>query len=324
VLRGGLLVMAIWETFTKRQKRIAQAGKPEVYQYDDLPETFRMQVVYIWRAAIGQYYYPQGGFLNDRPSPSNQFWEEIHNTMAEEAGLPYLGNPLEDPDKRCMSHLMRSSTSEALDIIDLAFNVIDRRVRRLPSVLQTRSAITRDPDDAIEVLNQRFREHSIGYQYLDGKLVRVDSQFVHAEIVKPALSLLNATGFDGPTDEFFRAFDHYRHGRNKEAMAEALKAFESTMKSICAARKWQHPANATAIPLIGVIIKNGLIPAELESHFAGLRSAMESGLPTISNSTSRHGQGAVPKTVPPHFAAYALHLAASNIVFLVEAHKSLK
>jgi hypothetical protein len=50
--------------------------------------------------------------------------------------------------------------------------------------------------------------------------------------VKPALSLLHDAGFDGPADEFMKGFEHYRHGRNKEAVAEALKAFESTMKAI--------------------------------------------------------------------------------------------
>jgi hypothetical protein len=38
-------------------------------------------------------------------------------------------------------------------------------------------------DDAIEELNHRFRGHAIGYQYLDDILMRVDSQFVHAELV---------------------------------------------------------------------------------------------------------------------------------------------
>jgi hypothetical protein len=69
-------------------------------------------------------------------------------------------------------------------------------------------------------------------------------------MVKPALALLNSAGFDGPADEFIRAFDHYRHGRNKEAVAEALKSFESTMKTICAARKWTPPPHATAKPLL--------------------------------------------------------------------------
>ncbi len=105
-------------------------------------------------------------------------------------------------------------------------------------------------------------------------------------------------------------------------MAEALKAFESTMKAICSARKWAYPPNATAIPLIGLLLSKGLIPPDLEAHFGALRSAMESGLPTISNRTSRHGQGPEPRPIPPHFVAYALHLAASNILFLVEAHKA--
>jgi len=51
---------------------------------------------------------------------------------------------------------------------------------------------------------------------------------------------------------------------------------------------------------------------------------MESGLPTLANRTSRHGQGVTPVEIPPHFAAYALHLVASNIVFLVECHKTKK
>lgn len=112
-------------------------------------------------------------------------------------------------------------------------------------------------------------------------------------------------------------------GRDKEAVAEALKAFESTMKAICKSRGWSYPPNATAKPLIEIMFNKRLIPAELQAHFGGLRSAMESGLPTISNRTSRHGQGPDPRAIPPHFVAYALNLAASNIVFLLEAHKAL-
>jgi hypothetical protein len=51
---------------------------------------------------------------------------------------------------------------------------------------------------------------------------------------------------------------------------------------------------------------------------------MESGLPTVRNKTSGHGQGPTPIELPAHFVAYSLHLTASNIVFLVEAHKALK
>ena len=186
------------------------------------------------------------------------------------------------------------------------------------------AGITLTPDRAIENLNLRFREHNIGYQYLDGLVIRMDSKFAHEEIVKPALSLLNGAGFDGPAEEFLKAFEHRSHGRNKEAINEALKAFESTIKAICLARNWPVPSTLTASGLIAVVFERDLIPPELSAQFGSLRGLLESGIPTIRNRTSGHGQGAVPVDVPAHLVAYALHLAASNIIFLVEAHKALK
>jgi AbiJ N-terminal domain 4 len=227
-------------------------------------------------------------------------------------------------NQRCLAYMLTASTDDALSIIELSFLVIDREVRAKYDYLPAECGVTQHPDEAIEELNHRFKEHAIGYQYVDGILMRIDSQFLHAEIVKPALSLLSAKGFEGPAAEFIQAFDHYRHGRNKEAVAEALKSFESTMKSICAARKWQHSPSATAKQLMDVIFDKGLIPAMLGAHFSSLRAAMESGLPTLRNKTSGHGQGPSPVELPSHFVAYALHLAAANIVFLVEAHKALK
>lgn len=238
-------------------------------------------------------------------------------------GVFALGDGSSAPAIQCRQYLLKADTDGALDIIETSFRMIDHHVRQWDSYEQESAGISQDPDSAIEELNHRFREHGVGYQYEDGILIRLDSQFIHAEVVKPALSLLHEARFDGPADEFIRAFDHYRHGRTKESVAEALKAFESTMKAICKARGWSYPANATARPLIEILFQNGLVPADLQSHFAGLRSAMESGLPTLSNRTSRHGQGADPVSIPSHFAAYSLHLVAANIVFLVQAHKSL-
>jgi hypothetical protein len=95
------------------------------------------------------------------------------------------------------------------------------------------------------------------------------------------------------------------------------------MKAICAKRKWTHDTGAAAKQLLDVLVSKGLIPPMLESHFTNLRAAMESGLPTIRNKRSGHGQGPSPVELPEHFVAYALHLLASNIVFLVESDKAL-
>jgi hypothetical protein len=308
-LGGKILDMAIFETFTKRKRRRENAGKQDVYQYDDLPRTFRIQVWHIWQGAIGT---------------DEAFWAIIHNIIAREAGLFGLGDPDNRMMGRCVEYMLTAQTADALNIIELSFLLIDRTIREKLNSGWALSGVIQHPDEAIVELNQRFKEHGIGYQYEDGILFSIDSQFLHAEAVRPALTLLNVKGFEGPAQEFEDAFKHFRHGQNKDTMDDALKCFESTMKAICTKRKWAYPSNATAKPLLDILINKGLIPATLESHFTGLRAALESGLPTISNKNSRHGQGPIPIEVPKHFAAYALHLLASNVVFLIEAEKALK
>lgn len=311
--------MALFETFSKRLKRKLKGATPDVYCYDEIPQPFRIQVIHIWATAIGPY-------APDRysdPKIGDSAWTFMHDTLARELGLFQLakGN---DPFEACQQFLQRAEPLQCLDLIELSFRYIDRVVRKEGQWRWERSGITEPPDEAIAELNARFLEHSLGYQYAGGDIIRVDSAYVHAEIVLPALTLLGHENFRGAEDEFLRAHEHYREGRRKEAVAEAAKAFESTLKTICDRRQWEYPAGATAKPLLDIVIQNGLLPAELGTHFAGLRSALEAGLPTIRNRTSGHGQGAEPVDLPVHLAAFALHLAAANIVFAVESHRAKK
>lgn len=174
-------------------------------------------------------------------------------------------------------------------------------------------------------MNGRFREHCIGYEFAGGEIIRVDSKYLHAETVKPALHLLQEAGkgFSGPLDEFLKAHEHYRRGNQKDAILNAGKAFESTLKTICAARGWPFDSTKdTAKKLLETVFSNGLIPSYLQSHFSALQSVLESGVPTVRNKTSGHGQGATPTTVPNHIVAYVLHTTAANIVLLMEAHQA--
>lgn len=317
--------MAIVDLFSKRKNQQNSLGKPDVYTYDQVPRPLRNQVAHIWRDALGQYRRATGYFATMADnSPANDLWELIRDTLLKEKGLWTLGDGFSNPADQCLQYLMAANTDDALDIIELSFKVIDRLARKFRPDEQALAGIRQDARDAIEELNSRFREHRVGYQYLNGEIVRVDSQFLHAETVKPALALLNEAGFKGPADEFMRAFDHHRKGETKDAIADALSAFESTMKAICTVRKWPYGPKDTAKPLLDILFKNALVPSELESHLTGLRAAMESGLPTLANRTSRHGQGPAPVDVPDHYGAFALHLVAANIVFLIECHKNKK
>lgn len=312
--------MAIVELYSKRKKRLELDPAPDVYQYETLPQPFRVQVVHIWRDAIGPYVDTSRSYSHTAypPGPANRYWTRILKTMCREKAVFRLMEGANNPEEECVHYLLTADTEGALDIIEYSFRLIDVVLRNDLQLTQPKQRA----DSAIEDLNERFREHAVGYEYANSIIIRIDSQILHGEVVRPALQLLNAPGFQGPNEEFIKAFDHYRHGREKEAVQEALKAFESTMKAICAARGWSYPSNAGAKELLNVLLVQGLIPAELRAHFSAFRAAMECGLPTLRNKTSGHGQGPEPKYLPPHFAAYALHLAAADIVFLVQAHNS--
>jgi hypothetical protein len=117
----------------------------------------------------------------------------IHDTIATEAGLFHLGSSDQEKNQRCSAYMLNAPTDDALSIIELSFRVIDGAVRARYDYLPAECRVTQHPDKAIEELNHRFKEHAIGYQYVDGILMRIDLQFLHAEIVKPALAASDPT-----------------------------------------------------------------------------------------------------------------------------------
>ena len=312
--------MPIFDTFAKRMARARNSGKPILYKFDELPVTLRAQIVHILRDTIGMIPHRAQSVFVATHSIEEGRWKAIHDSLAKEMGVFKLRDTNEGYDLQCLNYIIEGQDFEqVMSLIEIAFGYIDFGLRG------SYSSNEQLYDEAIDELNQRLKEHAIGYQYQSGRLIRVDSQYLYAEAVEPALSLLYDAGFSGAQDEFMEAHEHYRKGNNKDAITNALKAFESTMKTICDKRKWQYDKKrATASPLIDVVLANGLIPQDMQSHLTGLRTTLESGVPTVRNRMGGHGQGSVPVKVPDHIVSYALHLTASNIVLLVSAYNDLK
>ena len=180
------------------------------------------------------------------------------------------------------------------------------------------------PDKAINELNNRFREHGVGYQYKSGQIIRVDSQLIHSEAVRPTLKFLSDPMYKGANEEFLKAHGHYRNKNYKDCVNNCLNAFESCLKIICRKNSWNYNEKDSASRLIAIVFDNGLIPPFMQSHFSALRSTLESGVPTVRNNWTGHGKGPEEITVPEYMAAYILHLTASNILFLAKADEELK
>lgn len=298
------------DIYSKRQKRIA--GNPvEVYEYDVIPQALRIQTVYIIRDVIGN---------NALHHEAWDVYKAIHYDLAREYGMEELDDdPRSGPNEKLFEFIRGpASAAQVLDAIEVSLAYAEK----IQGPYYNASAkVEMSVGDAVEELNVRFREAAVGYQYESDQIIRIDSQFVHAEVVKPALTLLCDQRYKGAQEEFLNAHKHYREGNYKECLTDCLKAFESTLKTICDIRKWPYSKTDAAKALIQVCFNNALVPPALQSQFGALQAVLESGVPTLRNKLSGHGQGAVPTAVPSYLAAYTLHLTAANIVFLLSAAK---
>ena len=299
------------------RKRIAEGKMPDVFVYDELPEKLRHQIIHIWKDAIGDYdvSYEYGNL----PRGNNKGWEYIHDTVTYGHGLPELSDDRRMND-RCANYLCKASVDDALDLIQVSFDYIDKHVRNFDYNARTYSIIKLTANAAIEELNACFLFAGVGYQFENGEIIRVDSELIHNEIVRPALHYLNQPGFEVPRDEFMTAHEHYRAGEMKAAIVDANNAFESTLKKICDQRDWKYKKGVRAVDLLKLVREKGLLPDHLGKSFEQLAATLKSGLPVLRNEEGAHGQGPKPRETPRYVAAYALHLAAVNILFLVEAY----
>jgi hypothetical protein len=314
--------MVVWELYSKRRKK--ELGQlADVFTYDSIPDALRTQVVHMWDEAIGVEY------RADDTETIQDTYLEIAQILRREYGVFKLSNSRDPGDRRearddLVNWFLKEQNNErVLDAIELTFQIIAVYCGQENYLYGRKNR--KIADGVVEELNTRFKEHGVGYQFADGKLLRVDSQLVHSEVVIPALAVLREKHLAGAQEEFLSAFEHYRHGKNEEALVDACKSFESTMKAICDKRGWTYDKNkATASDLVNICLSQGLIPSFWQSHFAALRTVLQSGIPTARNRQAGHGSGTEARPEPPdELVAYVLHMTASTILFLAEAERRL-
>lgn len=302
--------MPIFETYSKQK-----IGIPDVLTYDKIPDKLKNQIYHIWNDYFKQ---------SDIPSENEKFIrKKIYDMILREEGRKslydnefYIDN---NPVNQVENYFEKiDDTDKILNVIQITFYCISRMEKALQNqnlYLQ----IHYPSSQAIEDLNYRFKENGVGYYFENGKIIRTDSTYTHAEITKPTLALLTNTKFSGANEEYLKAHEHYRHGRNKECLNECLKAFESTMKIICIEKGWTfNPTRDTVYKLVQICFQNGLVPAFTQNQFTSLQNLLESGIPAIRNKLGGHGQGQIPQKVDDEMTRYALNLTGTNIIFLVE------
>ena len=322
--------------FSERQKEL-RGEVPDVYQYDTIPRELRVQVIFIMKDIFDPQY---------EKTFETETYKFIHDSLCRAYGEYPLGQDsnfnLHIKDNDYLDIVVKflrdtDNVERVLDVIQLFFQKVKPRTPDISKTEFSNPAGQRNHtqfllymveqkrkyEEAITKLNSRFREHGVGYQYASDQIVRIDSGFIHSEVIVPTLSMLSDPMYEGANEKFLKAHEHYRMEDYKACMNECLKAFESSIKTICDARGWNHN-NKNGVRLIEIVFNEGLIPSFMQTHFTALRKTLEDGALNPRNQRSGHGQGSKIIPVPDYMAAYALHLTASNILFLAKANEEMK
>lgn len=300
--------MAITDLYSKRLKRML-GEVPDIYIYDEIPYNLRVQIVHIIQDTIGI----RKSNFTDKPG---EIYEYVFNTLCHEYGKFSLvkGNNGSHEEQVLIFLLKEQDVEKILDAIELSFICISE----ISDDYNYHTSVKISPDEAISDLNERFRESGIGYSFDGGQIIRIDSTYIHEEITKPTIALLQNNKFKDANEEYLKAHEHYRYGRNEECLNDCLKAFESTMITICEEKSWTYNQKDAANNLIEVCFENGLVPKYLKSELTTLKSLLKDGIPTIRNKKSAHGQGQTPQKVDDEITRYGLNLTGVNIIFLIE------
>ena len=297
------------ELFSRRYRD--RSGDPEVYIYNNFSQEFRNQCFYI-----------VGDFINKiQKTTYEDVAEKICEAFAREKGLKYVAGyygRINDLDA-ISKYFDESSNEDFFDFVDFIFtNCVGTK--------ELIDAYWHFGDDpfvrAADELNLRFKQHSLGYEFTNGEIIPKTNEVIHQQIIKPALKILTDERFRGAEEEYLLAFEHFKTGNNKDAILNAGKAFESTIKTICKELKYKYEYTSSAKKLVETLKSNGFYPSYLDSCLNNLCGLLEEGAPVVRNKESGHGQGASVKSTADEYVEYVLNTVASNIVFLYRLFES--
>lgn len=294
--------MKIFNTYSKRNSNV-----PDVFLYDNFTDKLKTQIFHIWNDFFSQ--------LEISRSEAKSAIGFIYKIVCREEGLKYLYTgglyTNENPEYQIERYFEElTDTDKILNFIEITFTIIlhfksgDDQLR-----FSTKNAVSN--------LNTRFKENGFGYEFVDGKIIRIDNKLLHSEIIQSALVFLLNEGFSNANEEYLRAHEHFRHGRNHECLNDCLKSFESTMKIICNMNGWEFKETDTAKVLINVLLSNEFFPKYHDNYLVSLKQLLESNIPTIRNKNSAHGQGIEVKIIPNSLASYMLYSTGATINLLV-------
>ncbi|GBQ79330.1 hypothetical protein AA14337_1420 [Acetobacter malorum DSM 14337] len=300
--------MSVPDIYSRRNK----VNDPkDLYCYDKIPEKLKIQVMYISEDMFGNGISLQ--LDNFSGKSSKAAWKDFENFILREWAIPTSKklNPKEHIEK-----IISSPDFTVSNFLDYCEMIFIKANGKRKEIYQKKTK-----EESISELNQRFIECGFGYQYESNKIIRIDNHLIHREVIIPTLSFLSNPLFHKSDADYRLAHEHYKNHNVKDCIIACGRSFESMMKAICDDKGWSYPAGVRASDLVTTLRNEGLFQDGADKGFNAFVAMLKTGVPDLRNAIGGHGEA--PNTPEPilYMASYALHLTATNLLFLANSWK---
>lgn len=274
--------------------------RKQFLSYDNIPTETRYKVFYVIceNVYFFETFYTEG-------NPTTHDYQNLRYEICKNKGIPNISD-IDDDQMAINEWILNCSSEDLLRTIELFIYIKKHEISVGPKFRLS---------GTIDDINEIFRIDKIGYEIVNERFVRKNSEFLHEHVTKPTINLLYTNEFKGPLEEFQKALDHYIKGEYKDTIQEANNSFESTMKSVLTKLNISFNQNGSADLLLDVLCNKKIIYTYTKPLFQGL--------PKLRNNQSGHGQGIDPKEINQSYAELALNLAGSFIVFLITRYQEM-
>ncbi len=292
-----------------RREAEANGEIPEVWSYNTLPQNVRIQ---IWQTFVS----------------SNEFYtilntsKDICTFLKHEIGMDCLSVHL-----HYYQYKQWDYTAELKEFfINTDFRFAFSVVECIAIALNQKSNNSSKPKKAIDEINYRLKEARIGYEFNTdaNMLIKKSDEAVYQLSIEPAFHLLSDLKFKESIDNFAKAFSDYQSGNPKDlenAITNALKALESTIKNICKLKGYEFNEEKPLKDQVAVLKNQKFLPEKYNNYFDKITDLIIA-VATPRNKTTGHGQSdEAADTVDEKLVEFVLAQVASVIVFLTKNSK---
>ena len=291
-----------------RREAEANGEIPDVWFYDKLPTNVRIQFWQTFENADNYY-------------TIDKIIKNVCVYLRHEIGLERLSEKKYYDDYGNNDYQKELKDFFIYSMCDYrkAFSVIECLMMSLNT--ESKNKVT--CKKAIYEINYRLKEASIGYEFNTdaNMLIKKSDEAVYQLSIEPAFHLLSDLKFKESIDNFTKAFSDYQSGNPKDlenAVTNASKALESTIKNICKLKEYEFNEEKSLKDQVAVLKNKKFLPEKYSNYFDKITDLIIA-VATPRNKTAGHGQSdEAADTVDEKLVEFVLAQVASVIVFLTK------